>query len=197
MKLVTDKNTINCVIMASGFSSRFGENKIIRKFKGSPLINYVLKATDNLFNERIVVSRYDEVKKICDSFNIKCVLHNKKYKSDTIKIGIENLANSKLPCTFIACDQPLLKRSTISEMINMFFKNKDYIIRLAYEDEYSTPVIFPEWTINELKSLNWEQGGSTVINKHPDRVKNFQASSKHELIDVDTKETFEELEFLQ
>lgn len=174
--------------MASGFSSRFGENKIIKNYKGYPLISHILKATENLFSETIVVSRYKEVEKICTDFNLKCVIHNKRYKSDTIKIGLENLSNLKLPCAFFPSDQPLLKRSTISNMINAYFQEEDYIVRLAYKEKFSTPVIFPEWAIKELFNLIQDQGGSAVIKKHSDKIKNFYTSFEYELFDIDTKD---------
>ena len=38
----------------------FGGNKLIAKLSGTPLIQYVIQATENLFEKRVVVTRHDK-----------------------------------------------------------------------------------------------------------------------------------------
>lgn len=51
--------------MASGMGTRFGGNKLMAMLNGTPLIQYVIQTTENLFEKRVVVTRHDEVAKVC------------------------------------------------------------------------------------------------------------------------------------
>lgn len=44
--------TVGCVIMASGFSKRFGENKLLTKFCGESLIELILNKTGGTLFEK-------------------------------------------------------------------------------------------------------------------------------------------------
>ena len=65
---------VGCVIMASGISKRFGENKLLVDFRGKKLIERVLELTEgSLFARRIVVTRTKEVEALCKEQGIEVI----------------------------------------------------------------------------------------------------------------------------
>ena len=62
------------------------------------------------------------------------------------------------------------------------------ILRPIFENTPGSPVIFPQWTYEELLHLSEEQGGGYIIKKHPDFVQYLPVRNSYELEDIDTKE---------
>lgn len=178
-----------CVIMASGLGKRFGENKLMADFHGKPLISYILDITSNLFQKRVVVTRHEEVAKLCKETNIDVLLHTMPHQSDTIRLGLETLSDTKR-CMFCTADQPLLKQETIAALAIYAANAPDQIIRPAFENTPGSPVIFPKWTYDELLHLPEGNGGGYVIQRHPEFVKYLPVTESCELEDIDTREDF-------
>lgn len=86
--------TLGCVLMASGESRRFGGNKLLAPFHGKPLIGQMLAVTDSpLFSERIVVTRHPEVAGLCRQHDVRVLLHDLPWRSDTIRLGLDALTH--------------------------------------------------------------------------------------------------------
>ena len=178
---------MGCVIMASGLGKRFGENKLIAEFHGKPLISYVLDATSDIFQKRIVVTRHETIANLCKERNIDFILHTKPHRNDTIRLGLERLLDTK-HCMFCTSDQPLLRQETIAALALSAANAPSKIIRPIYEDILGSPVIFPKIIYDELLHLPDGKGGGYVIKQHSDYVQYLPISNSAELEDIDTPE---------
>ena len=179
-----------CVIMASGMSKRFGSNKLMADFHGAPLIRRALDATQGLFSHRVVVTRHECVAELCRELGVPVVLHDLPHRSDTVRLGLEALGELDC-CMFLPGDQPLLRRETVSMLLDSWKENPSSIIRPICEDTEGSPVIFPGWAFPELKNLPEGKGGGVVIKNHPHEVLRFSVGNPFELADADTPETLE------
>lgn len=188
-------NRIGCVIMASGMGKRFGSNKLMADFAGSPMILHAIKKTENLFSKRVVVTRHIEIVELCHQSDLEVIYHNLPYRSDTIRLGLKALDNIDA-CMFLPGDQPLLRRETVAMLLENRKENPDSIIRPAYEDSEGSPVIFPAWAFPELKHLPEGKGGGFVMKNHPHAVCRVPVSDPFELADADTPATLELLKGL-
>ena len=186
---------IGCVILASGLGKRFGSNKLMADFHGAPLIQRALDATEGLFSHRVVVTRHESVAALCQEQNMAVVLHDLPHRSDTIRLGLEAMPDLDA-CMFLPGDQPLLRRETVALLLECRKEHPDRIIRPAYEDTEGSPVIFPDWTFPELRSLPEGKGGSVVMQHHPHEVCRVSISNPFELADADTPEMLETLKGL-
>ncbi len=185
-----------CVLMASGESRRFGDNKLLAPFHGEPLICRILAATDSsLFARRVVVTRHSEITKLCGGMGIPTVLHSFPYRSDTVRLGLEALDdNPPDGCMFCPCDQPFLSKDTIENMIQAFMGEPEYIYRLSWNGTPGSPLIFPRKYFAELKHLPQGKGGSCLLQSYPEQVRYIEAASHWELKDIDTREDLEMME---
>ena len=172
------------IILASGLSKRFGNNKLLESINGNPMVYYVLKAAKESSLEKIVLIYKDnDVKDIAKQFPIPCIL-NKKYtlgQSEGIKIGVKAYG-SEDSFMFIMADQHFLTSKT-----------KDKIIGPKYKDRNGSPVIFPKRFIKDLLNLHGDVGGKEIIKKNPLEVEFCHLNNEKELLDIDNKETLKNL----
>lgn len=173
--------------MASGMGTRFGGNKLMAKLNGTPLIQYVIQATENLFEKRVVVTRHDEVAKVCHALGAEAVLHSKPHRNDTVRLGMD-ATNECDTVTFFQADQPLISPRTITALLCATENNPEYIWRANFEGAPGAPVLFPSWAFDELRTLPSGKGGGYVAKQHEELVRCIEVSSKWELFDVDTLE---------
>ena len=178
--------------MASGLGRRFGGNKLMADFGGEPMIAQILRATDGLFDKRIVVTRSEEAAAYCRCMGANVLLHDMPLRSDTVRLGLYAMRDTD-GCLFTPADQPLLTLETISALIRCFYEDSSAIWRPAYDGEPGSPVLFPRWAYDELLALPQGKGGGYVAARHPDRVRTLPVRDPHELLDADTPEEFARL----
>ncbi len=189
------KLKIGCVLMAAGDAKRFGENKLNRKIDGTSLID---RALGNVPKEKlykvVVVSQYDEVIKKAESLGFCGVknIHPDFGISHTIKLGLSKVFDCDATM-FMVSDQPLLQKESVSQMLDFFEKNNQFIVGMGHNGVRGNPCVFPRKYYDELKMLIEDHGGSTVIRKHEDELLLFEANHPDELSDIDTKADLQKL----
>ena len=184
---------INAIVMASGFSTRMGNNKLLLEYRGKTIIENtldILKKSN--FKEIIVVSQYEEVLSIASKYSFKTVLNKKAYlgQSESIKLGIKNSSDCEGYMFFVG-DQPLLNKMDIDNLIKYFKDNNKYIIIPKYENKKGNPVIFPKCLKNKLLMLKNNEKGKKVISEY-DKIKYIYVK-RETLLDIDTKKDYENL----
>ena len=183
---------IGCVIMASGLGRRFGGNKLMADFHGSPLICRILDATEGIFCQTVVVTRHEDVARLCEDRGIRTVLHRLPHRSDTVRLGLEAVAGVGR-CLFATADQPLLRKETVAALALASANDPGVIWRTACDGVPDSPVIFPAWAFPELRALPEGKGGGVVIKKYPERLRTVNVRDRYELKDIDSPEDLREL----
>ncbi len=189
---------VACILTASGFSTRFGSNKLLALLDGKAVIQHILDNVARIgFHSVTVLTRLPEIKTLCTDTSATVLLHDLLHKNETISLGVNHVLTYKNPpqgIMFIPCDQPLLKSDTICKLINEFSVSPEKIIRPEYENIPSSPVIFPEKYYRELLNLPSDEGGSFIIRNNPSAVKYVSVTDRYELMDIDTPEDLRILE---
>lgn len=194
MNTSLDKNSkIGCIVMASGLGKRFGGNKLMASFGGKPMVSWVLDVTDGLFDKRVVVTRNDEVNRLCSNRNVECIYHDLPYRSDAVRLGIEQMPEDIGGCLFCLADQPFLSIELITRILTTASQNPSNIIRPICGHTLGSPVWFPRDLFPELADLPEGKGGNFLAKSYPDRVLTVPVDNPLELIDIDTREVYEEL----
>ena len=176
-----------CIIMASGMGTRFGGIKLIVKLNGTPLIQYVIQATEKHFEKRVVVTRHDEVAALCHALGAEVVLHDKPHRNDTVRLGIDAIGECDT-VTFFQADQPLISPNTIAAVLHAAENTPGCIWRTSFKGTPGAPVLFPSWAFDELQTLPSGKGGGYVAKAHEKLVRTIEVSNRWELFDVDTPE---------
>ena len=109
---------ISAILLAAGKSKRMnGENKLIKNFKGTPLIKY---AVENILNssidELLVILGYQNeiVEKTIDKNNKIKIILNKSFESgmaSSIKTGLNHLSQQTEYFFICLADMPMINSS--------------------------------------------------------------------------------------
>ncbi|MBQ8057217.1 MAG: nucleotidyltransferase family protein [Ruminococcus sp.] len=187
---------IGCVLMASGNAKRFGDNKLNKKLNGISLIDRALNAipVDKLYKVA-VVSQYSEVIDKAHRYGFTGIKnkHPDYGISHTIKLGLD-ATNDCDAVMFMVSDQPLLRKDSVSQMLDFYIKNSKFLVGMSYKGVRGNPCVFPKEFFDGLRKLTEDNGGNTIIRMHEDRLKLFEVDHPDELSDIDTKEDLEKLE---
>ena len=188
---------IGCVIMASGMARRFGSNKLLHDFLGEPVMNRILRTTaQSPLAARVVVTRHPEIRDLCEEQGVPVVLHDMPLQSDTVELGVRALLEmcpEMTGCMFAASDQPCLSARSVTALCEAFEQEPDKIWRMSWKGSVGNPVVFPQFTFEELLHLPPDKGGGAVVKRHPEIVGTVEAAHERELVDVDTPEILADL----
>lgn len=102
--------------MASGVGARFGGNKLMVELCGAPLVGHVVRATDDLFSRRVVVTRHADVAALCETLGAQVILHDEPCRNDTVRLGMEAMDGCDT-VTFVQGDQPLIRPASIVALL--------------------------------------------------------------------------------
>ncbi len=187
---------IYAILMASGVSKRFGEDKAFLPYKNTTFIENILHVLKNskILHVKAVINPkiYNILNKKTWDKKISLVL-NKDYlkgQSSSIRLGVKECEGAD-GFMFLSLDQPLLRTNTINLIIENFQNGK--IIVPKYKDKNGLPTIFDKKFKNELENIKGDIGGRDIIKKHIKDVKFVKIENEYEGLDIDTKEDFEKL----
>ena len=120
---------LGCVLMASGLGRRFGGDKLMADFDGSPLISRALAATAGLFDKRVLLTRSAAAAEFARARGVAVQLHALPRRSDAMRLGLGEMAEMD-GFLFCPCDQPLLTRQTVAALAAAFARQPGTIWRL-------------------------------------------------------------------
>lgn len=185
------------VIMASGYSERFGSNKLLESFVDKPLFTYAVDLAGSCETDmKIIATRYDPivqyVKENVPTMHVIWNEHPERGISESIHLGIKYLKQQKeyekyAGCCFMVCDQPLLQKESMQKLFKSFYTNPEGIHMCVTKEREGNPVIFPKQLFDELMALTGDKGGKRIAKQHPELVHKVYVSER-ELSDMDYKE---------
>jgi molybdenum cofactor cytidylyltransferase len=184
---------ISAVVLASGFSTRFGSDKLLSDFKGKAVIRWVLdNCLDSRLEEIIVVYRRTELLGLLRDLPIR-LIHNEMAHSGmsaSVKLGISSLSSTSTGCMILMGDQPLFGKDDINLMIDKFSSN-EVLIATSHNGKRKNPVIFPSKYYADLLATSGDKGGRDIIDNDPDKM--FIEFDAFKLMDIDTINDLEQL----
>jgi len=184
--------SVDAVVMASGYSKRFGGEKLFEEVGGMPLIEYLLKKLKNIpFNKVIVVGRDERSRALAERYGYEYAENKKAHlgQSESVKAGAKRSTGEGV--MFFPGDQMMLTEKSILTLIEEYQK-RDEIVRPEAGGIPSSPVIFPKRYIEDLLKIEGDSGGREVI-KGAEKVFKIRFEDIHEFIDIDTRQDLEEV----
>ena len=188
---------ITGIILASGFSRRMEDEKLLLEVDGLPMVERVIKTAHvSLLDEIILVYRRDAIKALANHYGVKTVLnpHAEKGQSEAVKLGVAQAPSNSDGYMFFVGDQPYLTHSTVNRLIDIFNQHTECIIIPLYKGARGNPVIFPASLKSELLSLQGDCGGRTVAERMENMVKLVPIESVLEGADIDTRKVYETIQ---
>ena len=149
--------------MASGFSKRFGKNKLFVDFKDKPLCKHALELYSNIdeITSKVVVSQYEKV--LCEGEKLNFIpVFNSESKlgiSKSITHGLESLGYKKdidylddrnSGIIFAVCDQPLLQKEHSKDILFVNASKESELFDIDTVEDLN------ELYLNEIGGRKWK-----------------------------------------
>ena len=186
---------ISAILLAAGQSKRMeGENKLIKKIQGIPLISRCVKnILTSTIDELIIVLGYQKEiveKTINQNKKIKFVF-NKDFESgiaSSIKIGLNHL--SKNTDAFFIClgDMPNINHNIYNKLIKV--KNDNEIVIPTYKGQQGNPILFSKSIKEKIMTIQGDVGAKKILELNKDKILNLEIDNLGIKKDFNTKDDF-------
>jgi len=196
---------ISSILLAAGQSKRMnGENKLIKKINGVPLINYAIKSIlGSAVDELVVVLGFEKeiIENIMKKNKKLKIIYNEEFKSgmaSSIKAGLNSI--SKKSEAFFIClgDMPNVNQNIYNKLIKAKYKynkklkaeHKKKIIVPTYEGKEGNPILFSKFMKEKIMDIDGDFGAKKIIELYKKKVLDVPFKSKGIVLDFDTQEDF-------
>lgn len=183
---------IELIVMAAGLSRRFGSNKLMADFRGSPLASRIFEAirSAGCAPGAVTVVWHDpDIAVLAETYGFNTCFNPGSEEGQAVSIRLGLAASKEADAyMFLTADQPLLRRQTISGMLKSFPAGQGKIMMAAYRGNAGNPVIFDKKYKASLMQLKGDTGGKQIIRQHPEAVVWYEVEYAEELMDVDHAE---------
>ena len=191
---------LGAILPAAGFSKRMGsENKLLKPFKGRPLISHVVeRATDLGLRQLLVVAGQDEDRiRPLMPHGVILIAHPQASNGmgSSIAKGALALDPSLRGVFVILGDMPFIERDVYEKLAETLNSAKDDAICIpTYEGQRGHPVLFGKRHFSALTRLKGDRGAREVLSSPTAEV--FEVPLWHSgvLIDLDTPQAFADAE---
>lgn len=180
------------IYLAAGNSRRFNSNKLLYLWQGKALYRHgldeLIKLVESSDDCQLIVV-YQNQKDIYNYPKITNIVNPRSELgiSYSIKAGLTaiNETDKIFNIMFVVADQPYLKYTTITNMLDAFNNSNYTLASLKYHNQVGNPTIFKNKYFNELMALTGDTGGRKIINQHQEECLFYQVDDPLELYDID------------
>jgi molybdenum cofactor cytidylyltransferase len=201
---------IAAVILAAGGSSRLGRPKQLLTFRGETLVRRAVRAAAEAGCDPVIVIVGDNGEAIRSEIDIRdsrisssspqgksariVVVENAEWKrglGTSIRRGVEKIAGLVDAVALLTCDQVLVDRGVITQLIFTQQKMGKPIIASSYANTLGVPALFERSRFEALLALPDDSGAKKLIEEQADDIGSI--AFEDGAIDIDTAEDFERL----
>ena len=188
---------ISAVLLAAGQSKRIErENKLIKKYKGKPLINHILKSLiKSKVNKIIIVLGYEsrKIRKITLKSKKITFVFNSNYKqgiSSSIKFGLKKINKKNKGFIIVQSDMPMITSSLINKIYYSIIRNNELVHVLINRNKIGNPIGFNILTKDKFKKIKGNIGAKKMVKKLRENTKYLLTNSKAIFKDLDKNRSF-------
>ena len=197
--IISGRSTAAAVLLASGFSTRFGigpnsQNKLLFPFRGKPLARHTLDLVSSFdFQAGIFFIAADKsvAALALDLPEVRVIKNSSPEKGlrESVRLGVE--AAEAGYYMFFVCDQPFLDAATVKLILEA--KQPGCIVEPACKGRPGNPCLFSEIFREELLSLKEGETPRLVKARHGEALKTVEVPDPLVLEDIDDEETLKRL----
>ena len=188
---------ISAILLAAGKSKRLkGENKLIKNFKGKPLINHILKSLIKSKIQKIIIILGHEKNKVkkatLKSKKISFAI-NKNYKkgiSSSIKLGIKKIHKKNKGFIIVQADMPFVKSLHINKIYNSLSKKNNLIHVMRFKNIIGNPIGFKTSVISKFRKISGDTGAKYMVKRLKKDTHFIKIGSNKIFKDLDFKKDF-------
>jgi len=182
------------ILLAAGFSSRMGSDKLLLSYKGLPLLQHSIDLLCKLpADERILVTNETRLVNVIVPENVKVVINAEpeKGQSESIRLGIEATQAASAISShflFLQADQPNLTADDITPLLDAAEANPAKIIFPITNNQPNSPTLFPVKYRYDLLNLSGDNGGRIIREKSKEHSLGIEVDKPANFSDIDCME---------
>jgi len=188
---------ISGIILAAGESKRMGRPKQLLSFGSSTILEHVVEnLLRSKIDELILVLGHESgpIKARFEGAPLRVVL-NPEYRqgmSTSICCGIKE-ANPESRALLIALgDQPLVRSEVVDQLVSAYEEGGSGIVLPSFGGLPGHPVIFDLKYRDALLALTGDKGGKSIVEAHPEDVRQVEVETASVVYDIDKWEDYQE-----
>ena len=192
------------VILAAGASTRMGSPKaLLPAPDGRPFAARIVRSLLSAGLQRIVIVTGTAHDAIVRSIDEDGVPRRPEFARNpdpargqlsSLWVGMDAAVDDRAEAMLVMLvDVPMVQVSTIAMVIDAWRRTRAPIVRPAIGDRHGHPVIFDRAVFAELRAAPVNGGAKVVVRAHEARLVNVPVEDEGCLVDVDTREEYEEL----
>jgi molybdenum cofactor cytidylyltransferase len=183
------------IILAGGESKRMGSPKMLLPYRGTTIIETVIKNIASSSVDKSLVVLGSDRDKIHEVINEYPVMHcfNTAYKSgmlSSVKCGFSHLPDDYLAALVFPGDQPMIGAQVINIVISAWHDSGRGIVVPTYRGKRGHPLLIDGKYRKEIMTLDESEGLRVLALKHPGDVKEIETDNPLILKDIDTAEDY-------
>ena len=196
----SNAEVVAIVILAAGTSSRMGDNKLLQKWRGKPLLAYAVETAAEVKRAGIVDfvvgvtgrDGDDTGKLFCNAADV--VVHNDDYASgmsSSLRCGLSALPARCAAVLVMLGDMPLVKFDDVAAVVNVWRQYNDEVdvAVAAHNGKRGNPVLFSARLFAKVKELEGDTGARALFGGYNVREVETGAGV---LFDIDMREQLEQ-----
>ena len=177
------------VILAAGYSKRFGGDKRKYEIEGISILRKTIDAYLPVFPRPIVVVRSDDdfLHTVPESCRLLQIDDAHLGMSRSLVAGVK--AAQDTPWLLVGLsDMPFVKSATLS-LIKWVMDQGSYgIVRPSYGNKSGNPVAFSSAYYDELQSLEGDRGARDFLQQNSAKIHHLEVEDEGVCMDIDTQE---------
>ena len=180
---------VGAIVLAAGFSSRFGSSKLLAELSsGKTVFQQTVERIAEAFPELLVVTRPEMVtalQKLAQGTSILGFEHADQGMGATLAFAAQQIGDWD-GCVVCLGDMPFIEASTyslIAELVTV-----DSIVTPTFDSKMGNPVAFGKNLYTDLEALTGDSGGRRLTSMYPQAVRELRVSDQGILQDIDTLE---------
>lgn len=178
---------IDAIIMAAGYSRRFGEqNKLLANINGTPLAAHVLATVCSVVSIQTVwfVCADKQVAALAAGTRAKVVMNNNPQRGQCESVRLGVLHSKADYYLFCPADQPALDTATVQAVLQA--RKPGHIMVPAYGGKQGSPALFSAEFRQALLGLPNHVNARSIKQSNPQKIIAVPVSTEGFLKDIDT-----------
>jgi broad specificity phosphatase PhoE/CTP:molybdopterin cytidylyltransferase MocA len=186
------------IILAAGYSSRMGAFKPLLPLGDSSVIVHQIRTMKQLPLDEILVvigHQAEQMIPVLKQEGVPFIL-NKDYEKgmfSSIQAGLRAVEAGNSGCFLALVDSPFVPATVFQDVLAMHKEHPFSLIVPCYRGKKGHPLFIPSSLFPEILSHSGEGGLKFITDRHNDDMIRLEVDSESVVMDMDTRQDYEEL----
>ena len=170
---------VSGLVLAAGTASRLGVPKQLLRWRGTTLLEWVVRqAEDSPLDEVIVIVGHESEAvshKVC--FERARIVEAPDFRegcSASIRAGLEQVSPDAEAAVLILGDQPGIQPAALAAVIEGWRNFRSDVVRVSYRGKSGHPVLLSRTIFAEIQELHGDKGVWRLLEAHPEWVREIE-----------------------